>query len=104
VEEAVPRQNAVKAPAEIDFAHVGDDPLPFREARAAAFDHRRRSIHADYFNTALNEVARERLAHAAPEVEHRAFGTYATKESIQPRALLKRAAAVTVVRLSVSLV
>jgi hypothetical protein len=75
MEKAVPCQNAVNRSAELKAAHVGDDPFLFRHSLAAQRDQVLRTVDACHADAARNQIAGDRRATAAAEVEHRgAFG------------------------------
>ena len=92
-----PCQNAVEAPAEREPAHVRQHPFRFRKARAAELDHRRRGVHAEHAESAVDEVAGDWLAHPATHVENGASGRDMRKKPIEPCAFLKRPVTILVV-------
>ena len=65
--------------------------------RAAAHrDQGGRAVHAGHPIAALDEVAGDRLAHAAADVEDRPPGRYPREEAVEPRLFVQVAAALLV--------
>jgi hypothetical protein len=104
VEETVPRQKAVEPSAELQLPHVRDKPLGIWKTSTAEFNHGWRSIHANDAKPLIKEVGSDRLAGPAAQVENRPSGTHVGQKPIQPRALVKRSAAVAIVLAGVTLV
>src|SRR5262245_61356152 len=104
VKEAVPGQNTPESPVELQRTHVRHKPHRVRKACSAECDHGRRSIHTNDPKPAIDEVASDRLADPAAQVEHRRAGAHVDQEPIQPRAFLKRSAAVAIVLANMTLV
>jgi hypothetical protein len=104
VEETVPCQKALEASAELQLLHVRDKPLGIRKTSTAEFNHGWRSIHANDAKPAIEEVASDRLASRAAQIENRPSGRYMDQKPIQSRALLKRPAAVAIVLAGMTLI
>src|SRR5215213_11663416 len=97
MEEAVPREQPVELPVECELAHVRDDPLGAREALAAQGDQRRRRIDPDHSDAGLHTVARDRLAHAAADVQDLTARPNECQKTVEPVLLRERARAIVIV-------
>ena len=87
MEDTVPGDQAVEAAAEIERAHVGDQPLLLREALPAQGDQRGGAIDAGHGEAALDQVAGDRLARAAAQVEDGRADRQQRRETVEPRGL-----------------
>jgi hypothetical protein len=84
MEEAVPGDDGVEPLAQREAPHVADHPGHRREPRFAKVDHGRCRIDAGDATVVVDEIARDWLAHAATEVEHRAtFQRLTAQERIE---------------------
>lgn len=81
---AVPGENAVEAPTELELPHVGDDPFLIGQALAAECDHGRRGIDPGDAQSAFHHMLRYGPPRAAAKVQHRGAGTKAGNEAIVP--------------------
>src|SRR4029079_19049707 len=80
MKEAVPGDDSIEALAQREAAHVADHPGHGREARRAQVDHGRGRVDSRHAAAIVDEVARDRLAGAAAEIEHRAMPGWQTAE------------------------
>ena len=96
MEEAVPGEEAVESAVKFEPTHVRDDPLFLREALAAQVDQSGRRIDARHAQAGPEEIARDRLAGTAAQVEHPAARRQASHEGVQPGFLEERAAPLTI--------
>jgi len=85
MKETVPREQAVERLPEGQRAHVGDVPSASRKTRPAEIDHRGRRVDAVNLIARSHEIARNRLARSAANVEDRAALGQQHFEALQPR-------------------
>ena len=88
VKEAVPGDDAAEAPAEVEPAHVRQRATrPPGSGRGRSPASPRRSRRPVTGMPALDQIARDRLAGAAAEVEHRRSGRRQRQEALEPAPL-----------------
>jgi len=104
VKEAVPCQDAVKAPAESQRSHIVDDPGLIREARFAEVDESWRRIHASYMATFFDEEPGNRLGRTASKVEDGSSRSQNGEEAVKPWFFKKVASSRSVIVVSVPLI
>src|SRR5947209_3970529 len=90
MEKTVPGENAIEAPAERQFAHVGYYPLVLGQTAAAERNHCRRGVDAGHAQTALGHVLCDGASRAAAEVEHRRSGRKTIDEPVVPELVVPR--------------
>ena len=87
MEQAVPRHDAAKDAAEIQSAHIGDDPILRWKTLPAHCNQGWCGIHTGDRMTGRHEIGGDRSPGAAPDIEHFRTGTYMSEESAEPSAL-----------------
>ena len=92
MEKAVPRQNSLKGLLQGQRAHIADDPRVSGQAVATQRNERRGRIDAGNFQTLRCQVARDRVARSAAEVEHARTLWEHGDETIMPRLVVPRGA------------
>ena len=70
VEKAVPCQDRIEAPTQIESAHILVNPSHLWEAVSAQFEHRRRGINSRYLESFFDEETGNRLSATASKVEN----------------------------------
>src|SRR5688572_30602739 len=97
VEEAVPGDDRTEALAQREAARVAGHPGHGREARFAQVDHGRSRIDAGHAAVIVDEVACDRLAGPAAEIQHRAVARWqAPQNRVEVSSLHQLAAAVAI--------
>jgi hypothetical protein len=104
MKETIPCQDAIKTSVERQLTHVHYKPFGIRKACATDLNHGRRRIDADNTKSTIDQMASDRLTHPAANVENGSSGKHMKQKPIQPRALLKRSAAVAIVLEGMTLV
>lgn len=89
MKEAVPRENAVKLPAQIQRPHVRNHPLLTRKAAAAEIDESRRRVDSRDPVPQVGEITGDRLAGTATDIEDGSARVQESEEWIE-RGLFKQ--------------
>src|SRR5450631_3950556 len=89
MKEAVPCQDAVKAPAERECSHIVDDPVLIGKTRFAEVDESWRRIHASHMAAFFDEVPGNRLGSTASKVEDGRSRLQKSQEAVEPRLFQK---------------
>src|ERR1017187_6971859 len=89
MKEAVPCQDAVKAPAERGCSYIVENPVLIGKGRCAEVDESWRRIHASHIAAFFDEVPGNRLGRTTSKGEDGRSGLQKGQEAVEPRLFKK---------------